>query len=167
MLKFTSLKSTALVSASAIATTLLIQACGGNAVAQAASDADVIEGVWDSTVTSKDCASGAVLGQPFKALVVFRRGGTMDVDSAQARTTRGNIYGTWKHGAGTSYAGNVVHHRFNADGTYAGINKVQRNLTLAADATGFTSTLAVQILDPAGTVVGTVCPTETAVRMNL
>jgi len=102
MLKLTSLKTLALVSVTALATTLLIQACGGGgAVAQSASDADVIEGVWDATVTNKDCTSGAVLGQPFKALIVFRRAGTVDVDNAQGRTLRGNIYGTWKHGADT------------------------------------------------------------------
>ena len=43
MLKFTSLKTAALVRVTAVATTLLIQACGGGgAVAQSASDADVI-----------------------------------------------------------------------------------------------------------------------------
>ncbi|HZT56325.1 MAG TPA: hypothetical protein VFA35_08875 [Burkholderiaceae bacterium] len=168
MLKLTSLKSAALVSVTAAATTLLIQACGGgDAVAQSASDADVVEGVWDSTVTNKDCTSGAVLGAPFKALIVFRRGGTFDADNAQGRALRGNIYGIWKHGAGTAYTANAVHQRFNPDGTYAGTNKVQRSLTLAADASTFTSTLAVQMLDTSGNVVGQACPTETAVRMNL
>ena len=168
MLKLTSLKTAALVSVTAVATTLLIQACGGGgAVAQSASDADVIEGVWDATVTNKDCTSGAVLGQPFKALIVFRRGGTVDVDNAQGRSLRGNIYGTWKHGAGTAYTANVAHQRFNPDGTYAGMNKIQRALTLSADTNAFTDTLAVQVLDTAGTVVGQACPTETAVRMTL
>jgi hypothetical protein len=168
MLKLTSLKTVALVSVTALATTLLIQACGGGgAVAQSASDADVIEGVWDATVTNKDCTSGAVLGQPFKALIVFRRAGTVDVDTAPGRTLRGNIYGTWKHGADTAYTANVVHQRFNADGTYAGMNKIQRALTLSADTNAFTGTLAVQVLDTTGTVVGQACPTETAVRMSL
>jgi hypothetical protein len=45
-----SLKTVALISMTAAATTLLIQACGGGAMAQS-SDADPIEGVWDSTVT--------------------------------------------------------------------------------------------------------------------
>lgn len=168
MLKLTSLKTATLVSVTALATTLLIQACGGGgAVAQSASDADVIEGVWDATVTNKDCTSGAVLGQPFKALIVFRRGGTVDVDNAQGRTTRGNIYGIWKHGAGAAYTANVVHQRFNPDGTYAGVSKIQRTLTLSADANAFTGTLAVQMLDTAGAVVAQFCPTETAVRMAL
>ena len=69
-----SLKTVALVSVTAAAATLFIQACGGGAVAQAASDADPVEGVWESTLTIKDCASGAVL-TTFKGLAVLHRGG--------------------------------------------------------------------------------------------
>lgn len=147
---------------------LLTLACGaGAAFAQGAPGARAIEGIWDSTVTSKDCASGAALGPPFKALIVFRRGGSFDVDSTQGRTARGSIYGLWKQEVGPAFSANAVHLRYNPDGTYAGLNKIQRSVTLAADAASFTSTLAVQILDLNGNVVGEVCPTEAAVRMNL
>jgi hypothetical protein len=47
------------------------------------------------------------------------------------------------------------------------MNKIQRALTLSADTNAFTGTLAVQVLDTTGTVVGQACPTETAVRMTL
>lgn len=161
-----SIKSIALLSVSAAAVTLLIQACGGGAVAQS-TDMDVIEGVFESTVTTKDCASGAVLGAPFKALFLFQRGGTVEIDTSSSRPTRGNIYGVWKHGAGTAYTATVVHQRFNADGTYAGLNKIQRTLTLNADASGFTSTLVAQLLDSSGAVIQQFCPTETGTRVSL
>ncbi len=84
MFKLNSLPSAALIGVKAAAATLLIQACGaGAAVAQGAPGARAIEGIWDSTVTVKDCASGDVLGPPFKALLIFRRGGSFDVDSTQ------------------------------------------------------------------------------------
>ena len=161
-----SLKTTALVSVTAAATLLVIQACGGGAVAQA-SDANVIEGVWDTTVTAKDCASGATLGTPFKTLLVFRRGGTFDVDIAPGRSTRGNVYGAWKQSAGTTYTANAVHHRFNPDTTLAGSNRIQRALTLAADANAYTATLAIQVFDTAGATLSQACATEAAVRLNL
>lgn len=172
MIQLTSQPSPALVGAKAAAAVLLFQACvGGAAMAQSANSSRAIEGIWDTTVTARDCASGAPLGPPFKALIVFRRGGTFDVDNtpggAQARALRGNIYGIWKRGAGTTYTANAVHHRYNPDGSYGGNNLIQRSLTLAADANSFTSTLAVQILDLNGTVVSEVCPTEVGVRMNL
>jgi len=57
-----SLKTFALVAVSAAATTLLMQACGGGANAQSTQqEADPIEGAWESTVTIKDCTSGAAL----------------------------------------------------------------------------------------------------------
>lgn len=168
MCKLNSLRSAARASLKVAAATLLIQACGaGVAFAQGAPGARAIEGMWDSTVTSRDCTSGTPLGPPFKALILFRRGGSFDVDSTQGRGVFGNIYGLWKQGVGPAYSANAVHLRFNDDGTFAGLNKIQRSVTLAADAGSFTSTLKVQILDVNGNVLNEVCPTEAAVRMEL
>lgn len=168
MLKLADLNSAARRGAGAAAALLLIQGfAGGTAAAKGAPGARAIEGIWDSTVTSKDCATGAVLGPPFKALIVFRRGGSFDVDNTQGRTTRGNIYGLWKQEAGAAFSANAVHLRYDPDGAYAGLNKIQRSVTLAADADSFTASLKVQIFDLDGNVVGEVCPVESAVRMNL
>lgn len=83
-----SLKSVALVSLTALATTFLIQACGGSdAMAQVASDADPIEGVWDFTVTRKDCAGGAVLGtQKVQRSVVMAADGNSITGTVAAQT---------------------------------------------------------------------------------
>ena len=70
-----SLKTVALMTVTAAATSLLLQACGGgDALAQSASDADPVEGVWESTLTVKDCTSGAVLAT-FKGQSVLHRVG--------------------------------------------------------------------------------------------
>lgn len=172
MLKISSLPSAAFVGVKAAAAMLAIQACSvGSVMAQSASAPISLEGVWESTVTAKDCASGAALGPPFKALIVFRRGSTFDVDSAQGgaqgRAQRSNIYGTWKRVSGSAYVADAVHQRFNPDGSYAGNNMIQRSLTLSADGAGFTSAIKVQILDLNGNVLNEVCPTEVAVRMSL
>ena len=53
MKQATSLKTLALVTLTAAATTFLMQACGGSAEAQAtAPDANVIAGAWESAVTN-------------------------------------------------------------------------------------------------------------------
>ncbi len=170
MRSFSSLQSAALVSVTAAATTFLIQACGGGAVAQPAGEADLIEGVWEATVTVKDCATGAMIGQPFPALLAFQRGGSVGIDNT-ARSSRGNIYGVWRRstgaGAANGYAVNVIHQRFNPDGTYAGNNRIDRTLTLAADGNTFTASLVVKVLNTSGVVVSQLCPTETAVRVDL
>jgi hypothetical protein len=168
MLKLDSLRSAALTSLTAVAITLSIPPLGGaDAAAGAKKLADAIEGVWESTVTAKDCATGAVLFPPFKVLIVFRRGGTFDVAGAENPVMSSAIYGVWKRSTGTAYTAGAVHQRLNPDGSYAGNNKIQRSLTLSPDGGSFKSTLAVQILDLNGNVLGQSCPTEEAVRMSL
>lgn len=163
-----SMKAVALVVVTAAATALLMQACGGDdAVAQSAplSDVDPIQGVWDSTVTNKDCTSGAV-NATSKVLVIIHRGGTVEVDSFMQRASRTDIYGIWKRGVGSAYTADVIHLRSNPDGTLAGSNKIRRTLTLSADTNAFSGTLAIQFVDTAGAVTGAACATETATRVT-
>lgn len=159
------LKSVTLMAITAAATSLLIQACGGGAVAQSASDADAIEGAWDSSVTIKDCTSGAVLNS-FKGASLFHRGGTLSGDNSMPPPTRGAAFGVWTHVTGSTYGANLWFTRFNADGTVAGTQKVQRSFTLAADGNGFSGTLTLQVLNPAGAVVAQGCGVEAATRVS-
>jgi hypothetical protein len=157
-------KSAALITITAAATSILILAYGGGAVAQIASDADVIEGAWNSTITIKDCTSGAVLTS-FKGAGLFHRGGTLSADNSNPPPSRGAAFGIWKHGAGANYTANLWFMRFNADGTLAGTQKVFRSLTLGADGNSLTGTLTLQIINPVGAVVQQGCGSETAVRV--
>jgi hypothetical protein len=160
-----SLKSVALISVTAAATTLLIQACGGGAAAQSANEIDPIVGVWESTATVKDCSSGAVLST-FKGHAVLHHGGTFSADSSRPPPSRGAAFGTWKHESGTTYALNLVLMRFNPDLTLAGTQKAKITRTLSADGNSFTSDIAGQVIDLAGTVVQQYCATDTGTRVT-
>ncbi len=164
MTSTTSLKTVALIAVTAAASSLLMQACGGDALAQA-SDADPVEGVWESALTVKDCASGAVLAT-FKGQAVLHRGGTMSADNSQPTVTRGAAYGTWKRGAGNAYTSTLVFMRFNPDSTLAGTQKVVRTFTLAADGNSLTGTNTAQIINTAGVVLQQACVSETSVRTS-
>jgi hypothetical protein len=159
-----SLKSAALIAITAAATSILIQACGGGAIAQTTSDVDVIEGVWDSTITIKDCTTNAVM-KTFKGAGMFHRGGTLSADNSMPPPSRGAAMGIWKRGTGSNYTANMWFMRFNADGTLAGTQKVQRALVLGADSNSLTGTLTLQIIDASGAVVQQGCGSETAVRV--
>jgi len=164
MTSTTSLKTVALIAVTAAASSLLMQACGGDALAQA-SDADPVEGVWESALTVKDCTSGAVLAT-FKGQAVLHRGGTMSADNSQPTVTRGAAYGTWKRGTGNAYTSTLVFMRFNPDTTLAGTQKVVRSFTLAADGNSLTGTNTAQIINTAGVVVQQACVSETSVRTS-
>ncbi|CAN5134448.1 hypothetical protein BH11PSE10_BH11PSE10_10810 [soil metagenome] len=161
-----SLMAAALISVTAAATALLIQACGGGgAMAQVASDADPIEGVWESTLTVKDCASSAVL-TTFKGLAVLHRGGTLSADNSRPTFSRGTAYGTWKHGTGNTYTSTMVFMRFNPDATLAGSQKVVRSFALAADGNSLTGNNTAQIINTAGVILQQACISETGVQTS-
>ena len=90
MSRSSSLTSVALVIVTAASTMFLVQACGGGS-AEAAASADVpdpVEGVWDSTVTTVDCTSGAVQ-RTFKGVSSFQHGGTLIADNSAPVPSRG------------------------------------------------------------------------------
>src|SRR3954464_3939312 len=119
-----SLKTYALVAVSAAATALVLQACGGDANAQsAAPDANPIEGAWESTVTIKDCTTGAVL-TTFTGESMFLRGGTRTADNSAPPPTRGLGMGTWTQAGVGAYTAQFHFLRFNVDGSLAGSQKV-------------------------------------------
>ena len=160
-----SLKTVALIAVSAAATTFLMQACGGGANAQsAAPDANAIEGAWESTVTIKDCTSGAVLTS-FIGESLFHRGGTLTADNSNPVPTRGLGMGTWTQTATGAYTAQFHFLRFNPDGTLAGSQKVVRTITMAADGQSLSSTLAAQQLDPSGALLQPICGSEIGKRV--
>jgi hypothetical protein len=154
------LKTLSLVSVTAAATMLLIQACGGGAIAQS-DDNDPIIGVWDDVVTARNCATGAVLGT-FRAIGIAHRGGTFQGDNAAPPTTRGAAFGTWKRESGSDYTGTLVFMRFGPDLTMIGTTKVVAKRTLSADGNSYTGSLVrreynldgVQTLEGCGSTAG-------------
>ena len=164
MRHFSSLQSVALVTLTAAATSILIQACGGNADAQTVADVNPIEGVWESAITIKDCTSGAVL-RTFKGESLFHHGGSLSADNSLPVPSRGAAVGNWKQGSGANYAANFRFLRFNPDGSLAGSQRVSRTLALSTDLNALTGTLTGQVLDTSETVIAPICGSETAVRI--
>jgi hypothetical protein len=161
----TSLKSVALITLSAAATTFLIQACGGSAEAQGAPDTpNAVEGVWEATVTIKDCTSGAVQ-RTFKGESMFHRGGTMTADNSMPVPSRGAAFGVWRQDSASGYTAKFHFLRFNPDGTLAGSQRVVRTIVLSTDGNSMTSTIAGQLLDTADVVTAPICGTEAGTRL--
>ena len=159
-------KSCALALVPSIFTLLLVQACGGSsdAVAQAATEqGDVVEGVWESSVTIRDCASGAVV-RTFKGMNTFHRGGTLSDTNFAPTVTRGPGQGVWRKNADGSYTARFRFYRYNNDGTLAGSQRVTNTATLT-DANTASNTISAQVLDTNDNVLQTLCGTATSVRV--
>lgn len=159
------IKSCTVALVPAFATVLLAQACGGSndAVAQA-SDADPIEGVWESVVTQRDCTTGAALAT-FRGAQVFHRGGTFTDTNAGAPTTRGPGFGIWARN-GATYTATFRFYNYNADGSLAGTTRVTRTQTIAADGNTVNSTNTGEVRAPDGTLRQTICATDVSTRFR-
>ena len=96
---------------------------------------------------------------------MFNQGGTLASTDNQPPSSRGPGSGTWENIGGRSYSAPFQVFSFNPDGTFAGTVKIARNILLAADANSYTSTVSVEILDPNGNMVATLCGTESATRL--
>lgn len=156
-------RSFAAILPAAVAASVLLAPCAG-AVAPVAGDADPIEGVWDFSITRKDCSNGDVLGS-HKALTQFQRGGVLANDNSTPPALHSAMFGSWKRGNAGNYAVQMVFMRFNLDGTLAGTQRVQRELVLARDQQHLSGTVSVQTLDTAGVLVQRGCASEAALRI--
>ncbi len=123
-----------------------------------------LEGAWNGQFTVLNCQTGTAI-TTFATLNTFMRGGTMVHSSASpAPATRGIGQGIWEHEGGRNFTFVLQFFRFNADGTYAGFTKARRLAELNHDRTTYAATVTLEIFNPAGTLVGTGCATETATR---
>jgi hypothetical protein len=162
------LKTAFLVSVTAAATTLLIQACGGGGTAVAQSKPDPIVGVWDVAVTQVDCTSGATVST-FHSLQVFQQGGTFADTSTHPTTVRGPAWGVWTAGS-DSYTTKFRFFRYAPDSNnvpaYVGSSASTMTVTVAADGNTFTAHRTTKVLDPSGNQVAQVCTNDAGTRFN-
>lgn len=129
-------------------------------------EADRLAGTWQVEVTARNCQTGDAI-RTFPALNAFVPGGSMLGTSAGASPTLfSNAYGIWQHTGGQNFTNTFTVFRFNPDGTYAGTQKFTRMIVLGLDANEYTSTDAIEILDPSGNVVATGCSTGAGRRFE-
>ena len=121
--------------------------------------------LWQSSVTLKNCESGAALGG-FRGLTIFNQCGTASADNNQPSAIKGPAMGYWSRSGAGAYAVDLRFWRYAADGTPAGQQRLTRTITLGADGKTLTSTITTLALDAADTVVQQACGAETGVKIG-
>ncbi|MEO8044546.1 MAG: hypothetical protein ABI674_06530 [Spartobacteria bacterium] len=132
-------------------------------VALAGSGNGALPGLWDSQVTLTDC-NGNTLAS-FEAFEMFHQGGTLTSTDNTPPTLHGPGFGTWQRLAQKSYSAPFQFFNFNPDGSFAGIQKIMRTITIGAGGTNYTSVVNFETYDPNGNLVFSGCGTETATRL--
>lgn len=118
-------------------------------------------GFFESEVTLTNC-QGVVI-KTFEAYELFNQGGTLN--STDNQSTNGPGFGTWQYLGKGSYTAPFEFFQFNTDGTLAGEAKIARDIQLAADGNSYTSVVSVEIFDPNGNLIATLCGSEVATRV--
>ncbi len=159
----TSFKPTLAAAVPVLALFLLFQACGGSGGAIAQEAADPAEGVWEGTVSVKDCTSGAVLAT-FRGAQVFHRGGTLSDTNSAPTVSRGPGFGVWSR-SGTTYTAKFRLFTYDPAGAVSGVMRVTRTFTISADGKTQTATTTNTAEDLNGVVIRSACGSDTATRV--
>ena len=127
--------------------------------------ARAIEGSWMATTILSNCQTGQVL-QTFPKLISFHMGGTANEASASNQGfLRTAGFGGWIYLTRDQFRYELRALRFNADNTYAGPFRVVYDVTYDGITDTYAAEGTAQVILPNGTVVATLCTTETATRL--
>jgi len=126
-------------------------------------DRQRIEGVWDVAVTIRQCDSGIPV-VAIHAMNMFIQGGTLTETSNDV--LRSSSLGTWRRVSRLGYTAVFRFFTFNADGSFAGRNKITRTIKLSADGNRFSANAVFEVLDVNDNLVVNGCATETARRLE-
>ena len=125
-----------------------------------------IVGVWRNTVTIRNCQTGNQI-ITFQSLLTFHEGGTMsEFGASVSPALRSPGHGVWQASNSFHPTFAFTFLRFNADGTYAGTQRVRSTLNLALDGNSFQATSTIEVLDVNDNVVGMPCATTMATRFE-
>jgi hypothetical protein len=126
--------------------------------------ATAIEGVWEPTVTIRDCASGAELVSFLSMDTYIHDGSYVGVGAPEPHTPG---FGRWRHVSGREFTARYQFFTHDPDGIPNGRLQVSATITLAADGNSFTATDTAETLDLDGnaTFPFGVCGTREAKRL--
>jgi hypothetical protein len=125
-----------------------------------------LEGTWSMQITLTDC-SGHVI-RSFPTLVVFMAGGTLTEASggtAPALQTGGK--GVWCHTTDYNYAFRFKDFTFNAQNVFTGWVIISGETTVDATGNANSRPATVQVYDPNGNLLATLCAEAVGTRFEL
>lgn len=132
---------------------------------ESSANARRLEGVWESQVTLRNCQTGDPIPIPtLRGMTIVIRGGA--IIGTNANPNSPTAFGRWQYLGGQSYITVARFFRNNPDGSFAGVQRFTRNITLSREGDHLTSTNSSEIFDANDNLIGTGCATETARRVE-
>ena len=126
-----------------------------------------IEGVWQTTVTQRNCQTGNVI-RTFRGLSTYHEGGTVsETSAALSPALRSPGHGVWEKESHSTFSSSFIFLFFNPDGTLAGTQKITSTIVLGGrNGNTYDTTTSIQVFDVNNNLLGTGCATATATRFE-
>jgi hypothetical protein len=126
-----------------------------------------LSGTWITSISLTNPPPG--VDATFQALDTFVPGGGILVSSSQSHpTARSLAHGNCTHTHGQTFACTFVWFRFDpSSGSYVGMQRVRRTMTVSNDNKSFQATDIVEVLAPNGSVVASIQGSETGQRLGI
>jgi hypothetical protein len=124
-----------------------------------------IQGVWETQITLTDCAGHVI--RSFPGMLTFHQGGTLMDGTTTPPALRAPGVGVWSHTIDHTYAFRIKAFSFNAQNVFTGWSIIAGELTVDHTGDAFTGPATVEVYDPNGVLVSTLCAEATGARFEL
>jgi hypothetical protein len=133
------------------------------------SSMNTIEGVWAVTRHGVNCQNHQDMGPPFPALMTFHKDGTVSGQSYGPFPQ--NAYGpaehgVWQHAPGNTFSYRLLSYSYDDNGQFTGSSVVTATGQLTSANTFTISASTIQVYDPNGNLLFTLCGRATATRFE-
>ena len=129
-----------------------------------------IEGVWRTAVAPRDCQTDAIGPFGIRGVFTFHQGGTMaeyGIGPGSSPALRSPGHGIWQRERGwQEYSFAFGYYRYEANGAFAGSQRVRATLRLASNGDEFTGKSVVEVFDVNDNLVGTFCAASVGMRFQ-
>jgi hypothetical protein len=125
-----------------------------------------LQGTWEMQITLTDCAGHVI--RSFPSLIEFVAGGTVVESNAgtpQALKTPGE--GVWRHTTDSNYAFRFKFFTFNAQNVFTGWTIIAGETTVDETGDANTGSATVEVYDPNGVLVVSLCAETVGTRFEL
>src|SRR5437667_12295262 len=125
-----------------------------------------LQGTWEMQITLTDCAGHAI--RSFPSLIEFVAGGTVvesNGGTPQALKTPGE--GVWRHATDHNYAFRFKFFTFNTSNVFTGWTIIAGETTVDKTGNANSGTATVQVYDPNGNLLATLCADAAGTRFGL
>src|SRR5438094_3151160 len=125
-----------------------------------------LQGTWEMQITLTDCAGHVI--RSFPSLIEYAAGGTVvesNGGTPQALKTPGE--GVWRHTTNNNYAFRFKFFTFNSLNVFTGWTIIAGETTVDETGDANAGTATIQVYDPNGNLIATVCAKTAGTRFEL